>query len=238
MKWSLKLVLQSMHEDIEHRLGAVRRSFQHPGTLGDASETVWLDLLQTYLPRRYSAASAHAVDSNGKFSEQIDIVIFERKSTPFIFLFAGKLILRADGVYAVLEAKQSINAAQIKYATKKVATVRALKRTTLDIPTAGGLVKAKKPAPILGGLVTLESDWTPAMGDPLHKALNAESRGCLDIGCVAAHGMFVRDGTKGVRITKGGKPAAAFLFELISRLQELATVPRIDVTAYARWLRN
>jgi hypothetical protein len=41
-----------------------------------------------------------------------------------------------------------------------------------------------------------------------------------------------------VRITKGGKPAAAFLFELISRLQELATVPRIDVTAYARWLRN
>ena len=99
-------------------------------------------------------------------------------------------------------------------------------------------MKAKKPAPILGGLVTLESDWTPAMGAPLQKALNAELRGCLDIGCVAAHGMFVRDGAKGVRITKGGKPAAAFLFELISRLQELATVPRIDVTAYARWRRN
>ena len=109
MKWSLKLVLQSMHEDIEHRLGAVRRSFQHPGTLGDASETVWLDLLQTYLPRRYSAASAHVVDSKGKFSEQIDIVIFDRQYTPFIFYFAGKAIVPAEGVYAVLEAKQSIN---------------------------------------------------------------------------------------------------------------------------------
>jgi len=76
------------------------------------------------------------------------------------------------------------------------------------------------------------------MGIPLQKALNVKSRGCLDIGCVAAHGMFVRDVAKGARITKGGKPAAAFLFELISRLQELATVPRIDVTAYARWLHN
>src|SRR5260370_14073987 len=206
MKWSLKLVLQSMHEDIEHRVGAVRRSCQHPGTLGDASETVWLDLLQTYLPRRYSAASAHVVDSKGKFSEQIDIVIFDRQYTPFIFHFAGKAIVPAEGVYAVLEAKQSINSARIKDATKKVATVRALRRTTLDIPTAGGLVQAKRPAPILGGLVTLESDWTPAMGGPLQKALNAESRGCLDIGCVAAHGMFVRDGANGVRINKGGKP--------------------------------
>ncbi|MBN9489514.1 MAG: hypothetical protein J0H44_19935 [Alphaproteobacteria bacterium] len=227
-----------MHEDIEHRLGAVRRSFQHPGTLGDASETVWLDLLRTYLPHRYSAASAHVVDSKGKFSEQIDIVIFDRQYTPFIFHFAGKAIVPAEGVYAVLEAKQSINAAQIKYAMQKVGTVRALKRTTLDIPTAGGLLKAKKPAPILGGLVTLESDWKPPMGNPLQKALNANSRGRLDIGCVAAHGMFVRDVAKAVLITKGGKPAAAFLFELISRLQELATVPRIDIAAYARWLRN
>ena len=33
-----------------------------------------------------------------------------------------------------------------------------------------------------------------------------------------------------------GKPATAFLLELIERLQEKATVPMIDVRAYARWL--
>jgi hypothetical protein len=33
-----------------------------------------------------------------------------------------------------------------------------------------------------------------------------------------------------------GKPATAFLLELIARLQEKATVPMIDVRAYARWL--
>ena len=39
-----------------------------------------------------------------------------------------------------------------------------------------------------------------------------------------------------MRVTKSNKAAAAFLFDLINRLQEVATVPRIDVTAYARWL--
>jgi hypothetical protein len=33
-----------------------------------------------------------------------------------------------------------------------------------------------------------------------------------------------------------GKSAAAFLLALIARLQELATVPMIDVQAYAKWL--
>jgi len=32
------------------------------------------------------------------------------------------------------------------------------------------------------------------------------------------------------------RPATAFLLELIARLQEQATVPMIDVRAYARWL--
>jgi hypothetical protein len=33
-----------------------------------------------------------------------------------------------------------------------------------------------------------------------------------------------------------GKPATAFLFELIARLQSSATVPMIDIRAYAKWL--
>ena len=37
-------------------------------------------------------------------------------------------------------------------------------------------------------------------------------------------------------VTAGGKPATAFLFELIAQLQAIATVPMIDIRAYARWL--
>jgi len=36
--------------------------------------------------------------------------------------------------------------------------------------------------------------------------------------------------------TTEGKPATAFLFNLISLLQFSGTVPMIDIQAYARWL--
>ena len=35
---------------------------------------------------------------------------------------------------------------------------------------------------------------------------------------------------------QGGKAATAFLLELIAKLQASATVPMIDVRAYAEWL--
>ncbi len=82
MKWSLKDVLAAVHDDVQHKLGAVRNSFKHPGTLGDASESVWLEVMQTYLPRRYSVARAHVVDSKDNFSDQIDVVIFDRQPVP------------------------------------------------------------------------------------------------------------------------------------------------------------
>jgi hypothetical protein len=56
------------------------------------------------------------------------------------------------------------------------------------------------------------------------------------MGCVAAHGTFTCDANGYHTVVPQGKPATAFLFELIARLQELATVPMIDVRAYAKWL--
>jgi len=235
--WSIQTLLSELHDDIQERLARARKAFGHPGTKGDASEHVWLELLQTYLPERYQAASAHVVDSAGDFSEQIDIVVFDRQYSPFIFKFQGQTVIPAESVYAVFEAKQSINAEQVTYARKKVASVRALHRTSLPIPHAGGTYPAKPLQHIIGGLLTLESDWSPGMGAPMVKAVEQESSGDrLDLGCVAAHGIFSCNEDDCGTITPMGKPATAFLFELIARLQEKATVPMIDVRAYARWL--
>ena len=84
-KWSLPRLLAGLHDDIQSRLATARKTFGHPGTKGDASQHVWLELLQTYLPKRYQAATAHVVDSHGTFSEQIDVLVFDRQYSPFIF---------------------------------------------------------------------------------------------------------------------------------------------------------
>jgi hypothetical protein len=234
--WSLPRLLVGLHEDIERRLGIVRQTLGHPGTKGDASEGVWLDLLQTYLPQRYQAATAHVVDSEGAFSEQIDVVVFDRQYSPFIFDYQGKVVIPAESVYAAFECKQKINARHVEYAQKKVASVRRLHRTSLPIPYAGGTYPARSLPHIFGGLLTFKSGWTPALGKPLIDALVSEPDSRLDLGCVAAHGTFALGADGSYTITPEGKPATAFLLELIALLQSSATVPMIDVRAYARWL--
>jgi hypothetical protein len=236
--WSLAQLLSGLHEDIQQKLAITRKTFGHPGTKGDASEKVWLDMLEAYLPQRYQAASAHVVDSLGNFSDQIDVVIFDRQYSPFIFKYQGETIVPAESVYAAFEAKQAINAAQVDYAQKKVATVRRLHRTSLPIPHAGGVYPAKALIPILGGVLTFESDWSPAFGMPLESALDvSDELERLDMGCVAAHGHFTFDPkAKRYIFTPEGRPATAFLFNLISTLQFSGTVPMIDIQAYARWL--
>lgn len=236
-EWSLEKILSSVHDDIERRLASVRETFAHTTTKGDASERVWLELFQRYLPKRYQAERAHIVDSSGAFSQQIDVVIFDRQYSPFIFDFEGQKIVAAESVYAVFEAKQTANATYVAAAQEKVESVRQLHRTSLPIPHAGGTYPPKPLPWILGGLLSFESDWSPPLGRSLESALQAgggDRR--LDMGCVAAHGVFSCDSSNCYTLAVKPKAATAFLLELIARLQDSATVPMIDVRAYARWL--
>lgn len=238
-QWSLPRLLAGLHDDIHSRLETARKTLQHPGTKGDASEHVWLQLLDTYLPRRYQVTKAHVVDSDGNFSEQIDVVVFDRQYSPFIFIYEGQTVVPAESIYAVFESKQSISADEVAYAQKKVRSVRRLHRTSLPIPHAGGTYPPKPVHHIIGGLLTFESEWKPPLGQPLLTALKADTEeGRLDLGCVAAHGTFGCDSETCFAITPESKPATAFLFDLIARLQQTATVPMIDIRAYARWLSN
>lgn len=239
-EWSLKNVLSGLHDDIQQRLETIRKTIAHPGTKGDASEGVWNELFNKYLPERYQADKAHVVDSEGTFSQQIDVVIYDRQYSPFIFRYEGQIVIPAESVYAVFEAKQSANLTHVKYAQEKVRSVRALHRTSLPIPHAGGTYPAKPLIPIYGGLLTFESDWSPALGDSLNDALKLDQdAGKLEFGCVAGHGYFHADSDPGEYVFhQGGKPATAFLFKLISQLQFSGTVPMIDIQAYGRWLSN
>jgi hypothetical protein len=234
--WSLEQLLHGLHDDMHQRLEIARKSLNHPGSKGDASEGIWLELLTKYLPERYRAEKAHVVDSKGQFSDQIDVVIFDRQYSPFIFNFQGEYIIPAESVYAVFEAKQSINAGYVRYAQEKIESVRNLYRTSLPIPHAGGVFAAKPPINIIGGILTFESDWTPGIGEALKTALSIMP-GSINLGCIAAHGHFYyKPKESEYELVSEGKPATAFLFKLISMLQFSGTVPMIDVMEYSKWL--
>jgi hypothetical protein len=235
--WSLPYLLNSLQTDIENRLDTARHAFHHSTTKGDATETVWVELLRKYLPHRYKIGRAHIVDSKGNFSQQIDLVIYDRQFTPPIFDFSGELILPAESVYAVFEIKQEINQKFIREAIKKFDSVRKLHRTAVPITNANTLKPQvpKIPFPILGGILALDNGWKTPWENHIVTALDNKHNKCLlNTGCVAACGWFTLTPENKYAIHNTKQATTAWLFNLITQLQDLGSVPAIDMPAYAK----
>lgn len=226
-------LFESLHKGVTSKLDIAREAICHPTSKGTASETSWSVLLNDYLPARYKATSAFVVDSNGKFSEQLDLVIYDRQYTPLVFQHEGITYLPAEGVYAVFEVKQEASKDNIDYAKKKIASVRTLHRTSLPVPHVEGIAAPKPLHAIIGGFLATDSSWSPPIGDSLISALSGGEE--INICCLAKHGV-VESCETGFSKTETEKAVTFFLLRLISTLQTKATVPMIDVMSYARWL--
>lgn len=75
-------------------------------------------------------------DEGAQRQRHLLIVVFDRQYSPFIFTLEDETIIPAESVYAVFEAKQTVDAGMVTYAQKKIASVRRLHRTSLPIPYA------------------------------------------------------------------------------------------------------
>ncbi len=237
----LPALLRGLHKLLANELGIAREVVAHPGTKGDVSEGRWIEMLQNHLPARYQVSKAFVIDSENECSDQIDIVIHDRQYSPFVLKYDCALYVPAESVYAAFEIKQEMSGDEIAYAAKKIESVRKLHRTSIPIPHAGGTYPPKKPQHILGGLLCLRSSWTPPFGEPFRNALTGvSSAGQLEIGCAAENGVFefefADSGQASIRVQTTEGPLAYFLLRLIARLQTMATVPCLDMMAYARWL--
>jgi len=237
-KYDLHSIFSSINQAMTTDLQIARTTAGHPGDKGDASEGDWVKLFNDYLPQRYQALKCHVIDSQNAVSGQIDVAIVDRQYTPFIWQHKGLKVVPVEAVYAIFEVKQELNKLHIDYAHDKIGSVRNLHKTSLPIPHAGGVYDAKPNISIIGGLLTLSSAYTPFFSDATENALNADvDTGRIDIGCVADSGAYRRHPYEGYYSHRASKsPVTGFMLELIAMLQELGTVPMIDLRAYAKWL--
>ncbi len=237
-KPTLNRLFKRVHQELCCKLELARESLDHPTSKGTESEDAWIKLFRDYLPRRYDVHRAFVIDSKDAVSDQMDIVVHDRQFSPFVLHADNGFHVPAESVYAVLEVRQAMNARNIEYAGNKIASVRRLHRTSMPIRHAGGEYPAKLPHHILGGLVTLDNDWSPPFGDSFREAIAKTAYdGPIDIGCAAKHGMFevkyAPNEAPAVAAERAEAALALFLLRFIARLQSVATVPCIDVLAYA-----
>lgn len=217
---------------------------RHPTALGDASEADWAEMLRSFLPGRYEVGPAFAVDHTGASSLQLDLAIYDRQYSPLWFESGGHRYVPAESVYAVLEAKQEVNAKHLGHAADKVASVRALQRTSAHIVDIYGVHPGASldARPILGGIVALRSGWKGGLNSAAGRSQverHADDRH-LDLGLALLDGAFsqVPEGvppdllTPGYTTSQPGSQLAFFTFELFRRLQAIGTAPAVDLNKY------
>lgn len=203
----------------------------HAGDRGAVNEGHFIDFLRRYLPHRYAVEKASVIDSTGRVSQSIDVVIFDRHYTPALFDSANHRYVPAEAVYAVFECKPAFNKGYLEYAGEKVASVRRLKRTSVRIVHAGGQFPPKPLFHIIGGLLAVRVDWQDGLGVSFERAVSAmidDHR--LDCGFAAAGYCF--SGSP-LTVADGPAVAAMFIFNLLAELQALGTVPAVAWAAYA-----
>lgn len=221
---------------------------EHPDALGDAGEINWAEPIGRYLPTRYVVSTrAFVIDADGETTpEQIDIVIHDRHFCPLWFEDrAGTRYVPAESVFAAFEVKPKIDKSYVEYTAKKLRSVRRLRRTSAWIVDKGVLKPPRDPFDIVGGILAIESGWTPMFGESFRSAITtqaAEYETRLDLGCAIGAGAFeLVPPAEGVpaRIdtSEGDAVLMFFLLRLFGRLQAAGSPPAIDMHEYSKTLQ-
>lgn len=233
----LREAFERVHSRLAFDLHDAAKTITHDGKRGDVTESDWLRVIRSYLPNRYAVDSGIVIDSSGRTSDQIDIVIFDLQYTPVLLTRESNRYIPAEAVYAVLEAKPTINKELLEYAAEKAASVRALTRTSVPITHSDVIAPPKKLFRIVSGIVAASVDWRDGFGESFRRVLAghelAGDRG-VDCGCGLSHGAFDTFASNGA-LTFGEREAGLvfFLFRLLGKLQSLGTVPAVNWDAYA-----
>ncbi|MBN2728768.1 MAG: hypothetical protein JXR53_06045 [Bacteroidales bacterium] len=239
----IKELFLNLQEEMKQSLRICRNHIDHPGSKGDASENEWINWLKEYLPKRYMVDKAFVIDHEGFVSEQIDVVIYDRQYSPFVFHHLGIKYIPAESVYAVFEVKQEMDKGNIEYTAGKIESVRELTRTSAPIVHAGGTISnPKKPFEIIGGILTTESGWNPPLGESFESLiLSLKGHQSINIGCSITDGSFRvlnEQGRVTIQKCKEDEVLIFFFLNLLIELQNRGTAPAMDILEYAKALES
>lgn len=244
-KSSLSKLYSTMQAQMLQTLHTGSLPFPHSGTKGDSTEVNWITWFKEYLPSRYAVDKAIVIDSEGKCSQQIDLVIYDAQYSYMVFYQRGGKLIPAESVYAVFEIKQNLNKHNMEYAQKKAESVRSLTRSSAPIQHAGGQYPPKPLHEILAGILTTKSDWSVPIISNVVKYINITSHDKrLDFVCSVSDNTVVVDNnifveqyaaskTPTIRFCEQKNSLVFLLLNLLKRLQDIGTVPAIDYGKYA-----
>ena len=148
------------------------RSGTTPGLVGSAMEKPVLQRVGQLLPRALEAGSGCVIDTFGRTSRQIDIVIFERNLCPVFCINDNPetTYYPCEGVVAVGEIKSKVGKAEFDDSVMKMESIKRLRRKLSLFPdgdeNAGCLRTGRKYGQMsVNGITIVEKHVDPRVDD-------------------------------------------------------------------------
>ncbi|HCG5532451.1 TPA: hypothetical protein NJ015_004719 [Vibrio parahaemolyticus] len=98
----------------------------HQGVKGSANEQALINILEKFLPKKYSISTGIVIDRHGVQSRQCDIVIYDAFNYPEVFGQTPIKFFPVDFVYAVIEVKTNLDRNKLLEACENIRSVKAL----------------------------------------------------------------------------------------------------------------
>lgn len=125
--------LETIFEGVSRKMMAdfqfLSSQISHGPTTGFARELVLKELLSQYLPAKVSVGSGIVIDSEGRMSKEVDLVIYDSLNTPFILNYSDKVLIPIECVYAVIEVKSSLRKSEIMSAGENIKSIKNMKKS-------------------------------------------------------------------------------------------------------------
>lgn len=249
-KIDIKLLFNKKQEEMLAKF-SLSKAFNHPVSKGDATEIEWRNWFSSFFPDRYKIEHAFVIDCQGNCSDQIDIVVYDKHFSPTIFEYNNEKYIPAESVYAVFEVKQTLSKEHIVYAAQKIESVKKLIRTSAPINTIHGFVQGRQASPIIGGLLTLITDWKDEnieqnIQDSLLEIVKTNNQNIDFICCLSKYSAAItveliestfcgkKISIPNLKVVNNGEntPLIFTYFKLLRMLQDMGNAPAIEYGKY------
>lgn len=142
LKMNIVEIFDQVAEKMRSDLAEARSALQHPGLKGSSFEEIFRHFLRNYLPATLDISTGIIVDSSGRSSRQIDVIISDAAKTPIFYRSGDTRVVPIEGVYSIIEVKATLTAQELRKAFENMKSVRALQKTAY-LAESGPIVSTK-----------------------------------------------------------------------------------------------
>jgi hypothetical protein len=111
---------------LQAEVDTFNRLVEHQGEKGRENELSLVRLLEGLVPQRYGIGSGLLIDADGRYSKQMDIIVYDRSDEPALMAQTNQVLFPVENARLCIEVKTTVGKDEIEDAHAKHASVREL----------------------------------------------------------------------------------------------------------------